>query len=84
MRDQDFDVKAFPILHPTGKFGLHHKRELKLNPVFYFTQRLLNKDQRFAKSIPYIFMAHQVRNIIQNINNPIFLLFKIHSYLSVC
>ena len=59
MRNTDFDVKAFPCLHPTGRFGLHHKRNLKLSPVFYFNQRLLNKDQRFAKSIPYIFAAHQ-------------------------
>ena len=59
MRDEHFDVKAFPCMHPTGRFGLHHKRSMKLSPVYYFNQRLLNKDQRFAKNIPYIFMAQQ-------------------------
>ena len=59
MRDKNFDAKAFPTLHPTGRFGLHEERSQKLSATFYFTQRLLNKDQRFAKSITYIFMAMQ-------------------------
>ena len=57
MREKDFDVKANPILHPTGKYGLHHPRDIKLRDGSYFNQRLLNKDPRFAKNIPYIFMA---------------------------
>ena len=59
MKDKDFDVKAFPCLHPTGRFGLNHAREFKITPQMYFTQRLLNQNQIFAKSIPYLFMAHQ-------------------------
>ena len=57
MREKDFDVKANPILHPTGKYGLHHPRNIKLQHGSYFNQRLLNIDPRFAKNIPYIFMA---------------------------
>ena len=57
MREKDFDVKAFPNLHPTSKYGLHHQRDLKLSPAYYFTQRLLNHDHRFSTNIPYIFMA---------------------------
>ena len=59
MRDTDFDVKAFPTLHPTGSYGLNHPRDQKLPPVYYFNQRLLNVDQRFAKRPPYLFAAQQ-------------------------
>ena len=59
MRNDDFDVKAFPDLHPTGRYGLHHKRSNKLPPAYYFNQRLLNKDQRFSMNMAYIFMAQQ-------------------------
>ena len=59
MKDKEFDVKGFPCLYPTGRFGLNYERDQKITPQMYFTQRLLNEDQRFAKSIPYLFMAHQ-------------------------
>ena len=59
MRDEYFDVKAFPTLHPSGKYGLNHPRDQKLPPVYYFNQRLLNEDQRFAKHAPYLFAAQQ-------------------------
>ena len=59
MRDEYFDVKAFPTLHPTGNYGLNHPRAQKLPPVYYFNQRLLNEDQRFAKHAPYLFAAQQ-------------------------
>ena len=59
MRNDNFDVKAFPDLHPTGKYGLHHNRSNKLPPAYYFNQRLLNKDQRFSMNMAYIFMAQQ-------------------------
>ena len=59
MRDEYFDVKAFPTLHPTGMYGLNHPRAQKLPPVYYFNQRLLNEDQRFAKHAPYLFAAQQ-------------------------
>ena len=59
MRDEHFDVKAFPTLHPTGNYGLNHPRDQKLPPVYYFNQRLLNVDQRFAKHAPYLFAAQQ-------------------------
>ena len=59
MRGDNFDVKGFPCLHPTGRFGLHYERDIKVPDQMYFVQRLLNRDQRFAKNIPYLFMAHQ-------------------------
>ena len=57
MREEHIDVKAFPIHHPNGEFGLHHKRKFKLSPVYYFNQRLLNADDRFSKDTCYLFMA---------------------------
>jgi hypothetical protein len=60
MRDIDFDIKAYPQLHPTGQYGLHHlDRISNLSCQQYFTQRLLNKDQRFARCKGYLFMAQQ-------------------------
>ena len=56
-RDKHFDVKSFPCCHPTGKYGLHEEREVRLTSQMYFNQRLLNRDLRFATSIPYLFMA---------------------------
>lgn len=46
MREDFFDVKAFPRHHPSGKFGLDHSRMYKLTPKHYFEQRLLNADSR--------------------------------------
>jgi hypothetical protein len=57
MRDENFDVKAFPKYHPSGKFGLHYKRNHKLSAQMYFNQRLLNKDDRFSRDPCYVFMA---------------------------
>ena len=36
MRDEHFDVKAFPKYFLSGKFGLHHPRKYKLSPSKYF------------------------------------------------
>ena len=57
MREEYFDVKAFPKFHPSGKFGLHQNRKHKLSAQMYFNQRLLNLDDRFSKDPCYVFMA---------------------------
>ena len=57
MREEHFDVRAFPKHHPSGKFGLHHSRKLKLSARKYFEQRLLNKDERFSRDPCYVFTA---------------------------
>jgi hypothetical protein len=60
MREHDFDVKAYPHLHPKGRFGVNcASRKFQLSCQQYFTQRLLNKDQRFARCKGYLFMAQQ-------------------------
>lgn len=57
MREENMDVKAFPRHHPSGKFGLHYPRTVKLSPLMYFNQRLLNHDERFSRDAFYTFMA---------------------------
>ena len=57
MRDEHFDVKAFPKHFPTGKFGLHFPRKHKLSAQMYFNQRLLNYDERFSKDPCFLFTA---------------------------
>ena len=57
MREEHFDVQAFPRHHPSGKFGLHHPRKHKLSAQMYFNQRLLNQDERFSRDPCFVFMA---------------------------
>ena len=54
---KDWDIKSWPTLLPDGKFGLNHKRRVKLTHQNYFQQRILNVDERFAKTPGYIFGA---------------------------
>ena len=59
MRNKDFDVKAFPCKHPSGKFGLDHPRKDKISAKQYFSARLLHYDKRFSSDLSYVFMAQQ-------------------------
>ena len=57
MDQEHWDIKSWPTLHLDGKFGRDHKRKVKLTTQNYFQQRILNVDQRFAKTPGYIFAA---------------------------
>ena len=60
LREPNFDIEAFPHLHPKGKFGLHYeKRPRKISPSKYFAQRVMNYNDKFARDADYIFMAQQ-------------------------
>lgn len=56
---RDFDLKAFAHLNNyDGTNGLFDAdRPVKLTPLNYFNQRLLNNDKRFARSSPYLYAA---------------------------
>ena len=57
-QEYDWDIKAFPHLHnPNGSNGLDAERSSRLTNQNYFIQRILNLDQRFAKSAAYKFAA---------------------------
>ena len=57
MRDDTWDVDAFPQLHPSGKYGLHHPRDQKLTSTKVFKQRLMNCDDRWVKNKAYLFSS---------------------------
>ena len=67
--NDDFcEEQAFPYLLPRGKYGYKVLREVKLTPVKYFNQRLLNYNQRFSSCGDYIFFAHYVMQQINLFN----------------
>jgi hypothetical protein len=56
LKEDKWDIKSFPDIHPTGKNGLHQKRTIKgLTDQQYIEQRLKNKDNRFEQCTPYVF-----------------------------
>jgi hypothetical protein len=57
MCDPHWDVNAFPLLFPSGKFRLNHERAIKLSPQKYFGQRLLNQNSKFCNYPPWLFSA---------------------------
>ena len=59
MREIDFDVKAFPLKHPSGQFGLNYERAVKLSKQQYFRARLFHYSNIFANDNEYLFMCQQ-------------------------
>ena len=49
------DVMCFPVLFPTGQFGEHHPRQVKLSHSEYVKSWLLNKDPCYRKDPQYVF-----------------------------
>ena len=69
--DPDCETLAFPVLFPTGKFGLSANRSVHLSMRRYFNQRLLHADNRFAQNTEYLFFAQYIceaRQISDNIS----------------
>ena len=57
LEEKDWDLKSFPCLHPDGLNALQSERPIKLGDQDYFSQRILNKDTRFADNPAYVFAA---------------------------
>ena len=58
MREKDWDVKAFPLIHnPDGGNGKDGERRTRLTDQSYFIQRIVNRDQRFARNPACIYAA---------------------------
>ena len=58
LSEEDWDIKSFPNLHPTGTNGLHQNRKIDgLTNQQYLEQRLKNQDTRFEQCTPYVFAA---------------------------
>jgi hypothetical protein len=70
LREENWDVKSFPSLHATGKYGLCFPRKNKLSPQQYLNQRLLNENRAFSRNKQYLFAfvnyieRHQLENAI--------------------
>ena len=69
LMDEDFDIKAFPNLHPDGKAGLNAQRQRKITYQTYFQQRLFNFNRRFSLTPSYLFMAVMYTETKQLQNN---------------
>ena len=59
MRDENFDIEAFPIHHSDGKYGLNYPREVKLHPHQYYSQRAMNHDKRWSQDASFLFVGQQ-------------------------
>ena len=59
MRDENFDIDAFPIHHGDAKYGLNYPRDIKIQPYQYFTQRLMNHDKRWSSDLSFLFVGQQ-------------------------
>ena len=58
MMEKDWDIRAFPHLHNlSGSNGKDEERNIYLTDQSYFIQRILNIDQRFARSSAYKYAA---------------------------
>ena len=57
LQDKYCEELAFPYTFSNGQFRYKVGREVKLSPVKYFNQRLLNCTQLFASDSDYIFFA---------------------------
>ena len=62
---EEWDAKAFPMLHPDGQNHLSdEKRKRKLSELEYFKQRLFNKDPRWRNNTHWVFAAAVYREKI--------------------
>ena len=71
LNSKNWDIKAFPMKHPDGKYSLHQERSKKLSDQYYFVQRLRNTDQRFSTDPAYVFAAAaylEKKQLQRNIN----------------
>ena len=60
MLDQNVEELSFPSLFPTGKFGFHYERAVKLSLTKYANARLLNHTSRFASNVEYLFFLQYI------------------------
>ena len=70
-RAHDLDIKCFPDLFPTGKYGQHDKREVSLREFDFIRSRLTSKHPQFRLNIQYLFFC-VFNNTIRQISGGIF------------
>ena len=76
------DVMCFPVLYPTGEFGEHHNRQVKLSLDEFVQSCLLNKDLQFRKDPQYIFYLLWQKEL-RELSSGVFNMFKSSRNLSL-
>ena len=74
-KQKHLEAMCFPYLFPSGNFGQHHERSVKISDSQYVKSRLLNKDGRFRKDAQYIFYFHWQKEL-RNLNSGIYNLLR--------
>ncbi len=69
LMEESNEAKCFPVLFPRGEPVFSDKRDVRLTLSRYFNNRLMNVDNRFAKSTQYIFYAQYMSEIQQVISS---------------
>ena len=71
LQDKDWDMRAFPVLDPTGENSLNCQRNVKLPVQQFFQERMFNINRRFANCPSFVFAAVQYlenKQLTGNIN----------------
>lgn len=63
------EAKCFPVLFPLGCNTYHESRDNRLTLSWYFNNRILHADGRFAQNVEYIFFAQYMSEIEQVVTN---------------
>ena len=78
LKEDNWDTRTWPHLHPDGLYGLHHPdRETKLTNLQYFQQRILNWDDRFSKNPSFLFLPLSVFLVLCQAHDDFYLKGKI-------
>lgn len=56
---KDLDVKCFPEIYPTGRFGINYQRIVNLSRTKFIHNRMRHSDRRFMKADYLFFLVHQ-------------------------
>ena len=54
-RQKYLDVMCFPVLYPSGRFGEHHDRAVRISSSEYVKSWLLSSDSHFRKDPEFVF-----------------------------
>ena len=68
LRDKDFDINAYPHLHPRGRFGLHYERPKKISAGTYAGRQMMHMNDMWAsdETWPFAFQQFVQRSICEN------------------
>ena len=69
LMEESNEAKCFPVLFPRGEPVFTDDRDVRLTLSRYLNNRLMNVDNRFAKSTQYIFYAQYLSEIQQVISS---------------